>query len=57
MAADIEKSLTALETDFIDIYQMHNVADSCLECGECEKKCPYRLPIRQMLKEAAVRMA
>lgn len=32
-------------------------ADSCLECGECEEKCPYRLPIRQMLKEAAARMA
>lgn len=32
-------------------------ADSCLECGECEEKCPYSLPIRQMLKDAAARMA
>jgi len=24
----------------------------CEECGECEPRCPYRLPIRQRLKEA-----
>jgi predicted aldo/keto reductase-like oxidoreductase len=27
-------------------------ADECEECGKCEKKCPYELPIREMLKEA-----
>jgi predicted aldo/keto reductase-like oxidoreductase len=26
-------------------------AAECSECGECEKRCPYHLPIRQMLKE------
>jgi len=31
-------------------------ADSCVECGECEERCPYNLPIRQMLKEAAQRL-
>ncbi len=25
-------------------------AKDCIECGECEKKCPYDLPIRSMLK-------
>lgn len=23
----------------------------CSECGECEEKCPYHLPIRKMIKE------
>jgi len=32
-------------------------ADSCLECGECEERCPYNLPIRRMLTDAATRLA
>ncbi|WP_449240356.1 aldo/keto reductase [Desulfoscipio gibsoniae] len=31
-------------------------ADSCAECGECEEKCPYNLPIRRMLAESAIRL-
>jgi len=27
-----------------------NVED-CIDCGECEKKCPYNLPVRKMLRE------
>ena len=27
-------------------------ADACLECGECEDKCPQNIPIREQLKEA-----
>lgn len=26
-------------------------AKSCTECGECEEKCPYHLPIREMIIE------
>lgn len=26
-------------------------AKDCIECGACEKRCPYDLPIRKMLKE------
>lgn len=32
-------------------------ADACTGCGECEAKCPYDLPIRRMLAEAASRLA
>jgi predicted aldo/keto reductase-like oxidoreductase len=27
-------------------------ATDCTECGECEPKCPYKLPIMSMLKDA-----
>lgn len=28
-------------------------ASACIECGACEERCPYHLPIRDMLKKAA----
>lgn len=29
-------------------------ASECIECGVCETRCPYGLPIRKMLKKAAL---
>ncbi len=35
-----------------DRYDSQEVkASACKDCGECEEKCPYNLPIREMLKE------
>ena len=28
-------------------------ASACIACGACESRCPYNLPIREMLKDAA----
>lgn len=28
-------------------------AGDCVACGACEERCPYQLPIREMLKKAA----
>jgi predicted aldo/keto reductase-like oxidoreductase len=31
--------------------QIVEKADTCTECGECEERCPYHLPIRDLLAE------
>jgi len=28
-------------------------ASACIDCGDCEPRCPYHLPIREMLKRSA----
>ncbi|MBU7013385.1 MAG: aldo/keto reductase [Theionarchaea archaeon] len=35
-------------------YVNHSVksAKNCIRCGECEEKCPYLLPIREMIEES-----
>lgn len=32
--------------------RMMQAAETCLKCGECETRCPYGLPIREMIDEA-----
>ena len=34
---------------------MGKKASDCIGCGVCEERCPYNLPIREMLKSAAER--
>lgn len=29
-----------------------SAAENCAECGECETRCPYHLPIREMIRES-----
>jgi predicted aldo/keto reductase-like oxidoreductase len=24
---------------------------NCIQCGECEDRCPYQLPIRELIQE------
>jgi len=26
-------------------------AAKCVDCGKCEERCPYKLPVREVLKE------
>ena len=33
--------------------QLQKKASDCIGCGACEARCPYDLPIREMLKKAA----
>ncbi len=36
--------------------KLRTKVNSCTECGQCEEKCPYHLPVITMLKEAEERL-
>lgn len=41
----------------VDRYKPLGVkASECTGCGECEAKCPYQLPVREMLKSAVANL-
>jgi predicted aldo/keto reductase-like oxidoreductase len=39
-----------MQTDFIK--GVHEKVAECTECGECEERCPFDLPVRDLIKEA-----
>ena len=36
---------------FSQVAKAAESAKNCIQCGECEEKCPYDLPIREMIVE------
>jgi len=41
--------ISTLKTGWV--YEAYTGGKDCQECGECEEKCPYHLPIRKLIKE------
>jgi predicted aldo/keto reductase-like oxidoreductase len=39
------------EDFFSQVAKAVESAKNCIQCGECEEKCPYNLPIREMIVE------
>jgi uncharacterized protein len=39
------------------LQMLQKAADDCQQCGECEARCPYNLPLTQLVRETALSMA
>lgn len=38
---------------YANLVQNHGRASDCIRCGKCEKNCPQRLPIRELLQQVS----
>lgn len=49
----LDSIIKRMPRDYVhtDFAEMVDGAAACSECGECEEKCPYQLPIREIVKE------
>ena len=41
---------------YANLSKAHGKASDCIHCGLCEKNCPQRLPIRDLLQTVAAAM-
>ena len=41
------------EARYAALAQTYPTAGSCLQCGQCEDRCPQKLPIRQLLMQVS----
>lgn len=49
-----KEALLTPEEDYVQLAESYGVKPSdCIECGLCEKECPFMNDIRQFLKEVA----
>ncbi len=50
--AFIFDNLEGSKREYKFLIEQNSDASKCVECGDCEKVCPQKLPIRDLLKEA-----
>jgi len=51
MMSEIYDDQSRAKVFYNNFIKAENQADRCIECGECEKKCPQKIPIMESLKK------